>query len=183
METFSRIRFALESAFDPTTMVSSSSALLSKITILIGGVVSMTYVHNDILQICSQISTQESNTNKNNRNYLIIEWEGSMVGDIIADGVVAIILQINGELKKISRKEKSWIYALRVGDYFSANKTELNIISDILQMQFGFTPEINEDLMLMTFFIDGNIVCIDHSEKKVRASVSRTILERFIKAF
>lgn len=182
IKTFSEIRFALEASFESVIPVRLGSTSFSEHTcILIGGLVSINYKSGKKIIINRNCSRNEKVFRKH-KTYLTLEWDSSNLANIIADGVLAVVLQTEEESKKIFDQEMVWMNALRVGDYHSANLAELHILIDILCLQFGPVCQIDEDSMVITFRIDEVWVRVDNSEKKVMVFDNLEVLARVQKA-
>jgi cleavage and polyadenylation specificity factor subunit 3 len=113
--------------------------------------------------------------------YVLIEWEAGTVADMLADGVVAVILQAKGEPKTLVAAEAARRAAYKRDDYHSANVAELHILAEMLAAQFGPADVDDEELMIVVN-TDGRKVVVDHRDKTVECYEDPALRERVERA-
>jgi len=69
--------------------------------------------------------------------HVVIEWEGGALGDLVADAVVAVVLQAAGEPASARRADAARRAALGRGDGEGARAAEADLVAALLRAQFG----------------------------------------------
>lgn len=179
---FSAIRLALEVMFEgvegagtwPVTGSPSASAKGGEcLSVTVGGVVSVTYHPAD------DVAGQDS--------HVVLEWEGGRHGDMVADAVVAVILQ-TFEAPAAATKAEAALHAARsAGDEDAAAVAELHLMAALLRSQYG-PAHVDEEEGSIELSVDQLIVVVEHKSGKVicgdaglRARIERS-LERLAAA-
>lgn len=98
--------------------------------------------------------------------HLILEWEGGTLADMLADGVVAVVLQQVGEPRALVAAEKARRSALDSSDLHAACLAELRIVAEMLQAQFG-PVQVDEASLTLVLQSDGRVATVDHREQRV----------------
>ncbi|MEW5313014.1 MAG: hypothetical protein WDW38_004610 [Sanguina aurantia] len=73
-----------------------------------------------------------------------IEWEGGRVGDMVADAVIAVLLQSAGESPTASAADVARRAALQGGDPGAVLATELRLVAALMSCQYG--PAVVDDV-------------------------------------
>jgi cleavage and polyadenylation specificity factor subunit 3 len=68
---------------------------------------------------------------------IVLEWCGGSDADMVADAVVAVVLQAAGQPPGLSAIEVQRHKALQAGDHEAAEHAELGIVTALLNAQFG----------------------------------------------
>jgi cleavage and polyadenylation specificity factor subunit 3 len=69
--------------------------------------------------------------------HAIVEWEGGALADLVADAVVAVVLQSAGEPRAAARADAARRAALGRGDRAAAREAEADLVAALLRAQFG----------------------------------------------
>ena len=99
-------------------------------------------------------------------SHVLIEWQGGSKGDLVADAVIAVILQAAGEPPGASAAEEQRRKATAAGDAVGAAAAEMALTAALLRAQFGEVV-VNEDLGIIKIVTDGVEVVVDHFGRKV----------------
>lgn len=102
-------------------------------------------------------------------SHVIVQWEGGPVGDMVADAVIAVILQTGGEPLAVAEAEKARQKAVEDRDLEAAVCAELQMIAALMQAHFG-NSAIDTDNGVVRLEIDGTVVVIDHKSSKVHCT-------------
>uniref|UniRef100_A0A7R9Y201 Cleavage and polyadenylation specificity factor subunit 3 n=1 Tax=Prasinoderma coloniale TaxID=156133 RepID=A0A7R9Y201_9VIRI len=96
---------------------------------------------------------------------LVLEWESDPVADMVADAIVAVVMQLEEE-PALAAAEENLRRARSREDAEAAEAAELEILSALLAAQFG-RVETDEELRLLTFSVDGIAVTVRHNDKSI----------------
>jgi cleavage and polyadenylation specificity factor subunit 3 len=91
---------------------------------------------------------------------VLLEWLGGAEADMIADAVVAVVLQAAGQPPGISQVEIARHKALQAGDAVGAAKAEMGLMAALLGAQFG-TAEVDHDQGVIFVDVDGRHVIVN----------------------
>ena len=69
--------------------------------------------------------------------HAVLEWSGGPEADMVADAVVAVILQAAGQPPGLADVELQRLKAIRAGDVAAVEAAELGITTQLLGAQFG----------------------------------------------
>jgi len=78
-----------------------------------------------------------ANPEQGHGRHVVIEWEGGALGDLVADAVVAVVLQAAGEPRAAARADAARRAALGRGDRAAARDAEADLVAALLRAQFG----------------------------------------------
>lgn len=98
--------------------------------------------------------------------HVVLEWAGGSKGDVVADAVLAVLLQTAGEPSGAAKAEAARQAALAAGDVAGALHAEMQLAGMLLQAQFG-PVEVNETLGQIKLEVDESQVVVDHVHGKV----------------
>lgn len=114
--------------------------------------------------------------------HVVLEWAGGSKGDVVADAVLAVLLQTAGEPAGAAAIEQRRAEALADGDVAAALKAELQLAGMLLAAQFG-PVDVNETTGQISWLVDGVSVVVDVVGSKVschnealRARVEKVML-------
>ncbi|PNH09617.1 Cleavage and polyadenylation specificity factor subunit 3-I [Tetrabaena socialis] len=99
-------------------------------------------------------------------SHVVLEWEGGRQGDMVADGVIAVVLQAVGEPAGAATAESAMLRARADGDEASAAAAELHLMAALLRGQFG-PAAVDEAAGSISLSVDGVAVSVDHRGGKV----------------
>jgi cleavage and polyadenylation specificity factor subunit 3 len=99
-------------------------------------------------------------------SHVLVEWQGGSKGDLVADAVIAVILQAGGEPPGASAAEEQRRKALAAEDEVGAAAAEMALLAALLRAQFGDVV-VNDDLGMIKIVTDGVEVVVDHFGRKV----------------
>lgn len=99
-------------------------------------------------------------------SHVVVEWEGGAVGDMVADAVVAVVLQATGEPPGAALAEEARRQALAAGDVDAVAAAELQLLAALLGSQFG-PAVVDAAKQLITVDVDGEVVSVDYRTSKV----------------
>lgn len=148
---FSEVRLALELMFEGVHGTGDLGHVQGveggQEAIRVGGFVTVTY------------------ESREDKDRVILEWIGGSEADMIADAVVAIVLQAAGQPPGISNVEMTRYKALQAGDTDGAAKAELDLLTAMLGAQFG-DAQVDKDQGIIFLDVDGRHVIINASDEK-----------------
>lgn len=98
--------------------------------------------------------------------HVVLEWEGGAIGDMVADAVVAVLLQAAGEPAGAAEAEEARRQALLQGDIETAVEAELQLMAAVLRAQFGIA-HVQSEMGQVVVEVDGQVVIVDHKNGKV----------------
>ena len=112
---------------------------------------------------------------------VILEWFGGSEADMVADAVVAVVLQAAGEPPGLADVEIQRHWALQAGDLETAAAAELGILTSLLGAQFG-PARVDLAQGLIFVDVDGRHVIVNSKSGKVQCAedVLRLRVERAI---
>ena len=87
--------------------------------------------------------------------HLVLEWCGGPESDVLADAVVAVVLQASGSPPALSAIEEQRAAALKRGDAAAAEAAELGITTELLGAQFGPARVDPEQVPICTLLLPG----------------------------
>jgi cleavage and polyadenylation specificity factor subunit 3 len=93
-------------------------------------------------------------------SHVVLEWAGGSKGDVVADAVLAVLLQLAGEPEGASELEQQRAAALADGDVAAALTAELQLAGMLLSAQFG-SVDVNETAGQISWSVDGAGVVVD----------------------
>lgn len=99
-------------------------------------------------------------------SHVVLEWAGGSKGDVVADAVLAVLLQAAGEPSGADAVEQQRQAALAAGDVSAALQAELQLAAMLLQAQFG-PVVVNEAAGSISWEVDGVAVVVDQLHGKV----------------
>ncbi|PNW75066.1 hypothetical protein CHLRE_12g498050v5 [Chlamydomonas reinhardtii] len=99
-------------------------------------------------------------------SHVVLEWEGGRQGDMVADAVVAVVLQSIGEPPEATSAESAMLAARAAGDEAAAAAAELHLIGALLRGQFG-PAAVDEAGGLVRLDVDGVEAAVDYRAGKV----------------
>jgi cleavage and polyadenylation specificity factor subunit 3 len=173
---FSDIRLALEVMFEgvegsgqlPVKSVQQPSSEATQSSSTSSG--SATDAAEDHLAVCvGDIVTVKYRPGQPKLGYeshVVLEWAGGSKGDVVADAVLAVLLQAAGEPSGAAKAEAARQAALESGDTAAAVRAEMQLAAVLLAAQFG-PVEVDEKLGRITMVVDGVEILIDHATGKV----------------
>jgi len=116
--------------------------------------------------------------------HVVLQWESDPVADMLADSVVAIILQMQDS--PIARAETAREAALRAEDMEGVRKAELEIVHKLMQAHFG-PAQLDEEAGCIAFETAGAPCTVHHQPHPAMALVEcvdealKTRVERVLK--
>ncbi|GFR43562.1 hypothetical protein Agub_g4655 [Astrephomene gubernaculifera] len=158
---FSVIRLALEVMFEgvegagtlPVTSVAGAAGKGGEVlAVVVGDTVTVRYVPAD------DAAGVDS--------HVVLEWEGGRQGDMVADAVIAVVLQTAGEPPAAASAESAMLAARAAGDEAAASAAELHLIAALLRSQYG-PAAVDEARGVINLTVDGAAAVVDHREGKV----------------
>ncbi|KAF6258928.1 beta-lactamase-like protein [Scenedesmus sp. NREL 46B-D3] len=99
-------------------------------------------------------------------SHVVLEWAGGSKGDVVADAVLAVLLQAAGEPSGAAKAEAARQAALAAGDVAGALRAEMQLAGVLLAAQFG-PVEVLEAAGQIQLQVDGAEVVVDHVHGKV----------------
>lgn len=99
-------------------------------------------------------------------SHVVLEWAGGSKGDVVADAVLAVLLQTAGEPSGAAKAEAARQAALAAGDAGAAVLAEMQLAGMLLAAQFG-PVKVKELAGQIEFAVDGVDVLVDHLHGKV----------------
>jgi hypothetical protein len=101
-------------------------------------------------------------------SHAVVKWRGGAVGDMMADAVVAVILQAAGEPPAAAAAEAARAAALAAGDAEAAVGAEMELAASLLRAQFGVEGVVMDAGALeMRMAVDGVDLKVDYKGVKV----------------
>lgn len=113
--------------------------------------------------------------------HVLLEWEAGSASDMLADGIVSVILQAKGEPKALVAAERARKSAYDSNDLCAANAAELRILAQLLGAQFGHV-EVEEATLVLTVYSDGKEVRVDYREGTVTCEEDGALRDRVERA-
>lgn len=107
---------------------------------------------------------------------VILEWIGGAEADMIADAVIAIVLQAAGQPPGISKVEMQRYSALQAGNIEEAVKAELDLFTRLLGAQYG-EAQLDEDQGVIFLDVDGRHVIVNVSSDKMDVQCADAMLK------
>ncbi|GIL98418.1 hypothetical protein Vretimale_3784 [Volvox reticuliferus] len=98
--------------------------------------------------------------------HVVLEWEGGRHGDMVADAVIAVVLQAVGEPVEATNAESAMIRARAAGDEAAEAAAELQLIAALLRSQYG-TAVVDESGGSISLTVDGVSALVDYRAGKV----------------
>jgi cleavage and polyadenylation specificity factor subunit 3 len=99
-------------------------------------------------------------------SHVVLEWAGGSKGDVVADAVLAVLLQAAGEPSGAAKAEAARQAALAAGDVAGAFHAEMQLAGMLLAAQFG-PVAVSEAAGQIQMQVDGVEVSVDHVHGKV----------------
>ncbi|WIA30437.1 hypothetical protein OEZ86_000521 [Tetradesmus obliquus] len=99
-------------------------------------------------------------------SHVVLEWAGGSKGDVVADAVLAVLLQAAGEPSGAAKAEAARQAALAAGDVAGALHAEMQLAGLLLAAQFG-PVVVSEAAGQIQMQVDGVEVVVDHVHGKV----------------
>jgi cleavage and polyadenylation specificity factor subunit 3 len=99
-------------------------------------------------------------------SHVVLEWAGGSKGDVVADAVLAVLLQAAGEPSGAAKAEAVRQAALAAGDVAGALHAEMQLAGMLLAAQFG-PVAVSEAAGQIRMQVDGVEVVVDHVHGKV----------------
>eukprot|EP00891_Asterochloris_glomerata_P003167 jgi/Astpho2/3167/fgenesh1_pm.00052_%23_3_t len=153
---FAEVRLALELMFEGTQGT--------------GDLAQVTGTTGEILRIGTAVTiTYQAKTEQQPRPCVILEWEGGPMNDMIADAVIAVILQSSGEPHNLAQQEAARRDALAAQDPAVVRRQEMYIIATLLNSQFG-PARVDEEQGLVLLEVDSQHVIVDPRTRSVQCS-------------
>jgi cleavage and polyadenylation specificity factor subunit 3 len=169
---FSEIRLALEIMFEgiegaghlpvksaqpPGSSSSSSGPGASK-----AGPASSADVQEECVEVGEivRVRYRRANDTLGYDTHVVLEWAGGSKGDVVADAVLAVLLQTAGEPAGAAELELRRATALADGDVGAAVLAELQLAGMLLAAQFG-PVDVNETTGQISWNVDGVEVVVD----------------------
>ncbi|PRW05865.1 Cleavage and polyadenylation specificity factor subunit 3 [Chlorella sorokiniana] len=161
---FSEVRLALEMMFEGTqgagdlgrVDAAGSPSRSGAQMLRIGDAVTLTYQPSDAA------ASGASGT-------VVLEWCGGSDADMVADAVVAVVLQAAGQPPGLPAIEVQRHKALAAGDVEAAAAAEAGIITSLLGAQFG-PARVDADQGLIFVDVDGQHVVVNAKSGKVQCA-------------
>ena len=160
---FSEVRLALEIMFEGvqgTGDLGAVSAAASGQLLRIGNVVTIAY---------EGPSEKERTESEKESGKVVLEWTGGSEADMIADAVVAVILQAAGQPPGVSEAEVARHKALQAGDVDAAAQAEVGLMVALLSAQFG-PAKVDTEQGIIFVDVDGKHVVINTKGGKVQCA-------------
>lgn len=171
--TFSDVRLALEMTFDDIAAVQvqhdddDDAQSTKQVSLRVGDCVSVTH-----------------SSSKPDR--IMLEWRGGPEADMIADAVIALILQSADEPPGICELEEKMFKAIKSGDTKSATMAQIKLLSQLLNAQFGSTKLDEKQgiilvqvdgkhVVLRTDLDSGHVIDIQCADSALRSRVERAV--------
>lgn len=162
---FSDVRLALELTFDDIAAVESAQT-----------------EHEVSLRIGDSVTVTHSAATKDR---VLLEWLGGTEADMIADAVIAMVLQSAGEPAGICDAEERMLAAIKSGDNQGAVLAEMGLVSKLLDAQFGKTRidekqgiifvDVDGKHVILTTDLDTGDVDIKCADTQLKARVERAV--------
>jgi len=100
---------------------------------------------------------------------VVLEWVGGSEADMIADAVVAVVLQAAGQPPGVCTAELQRHKALQAGDVDGAMRAELGLIAALMGAQYG-PSEVDSEQGIIFVKVDDRHVIIDARSGKVQCA-------------
>jgi len=100
---------------------------------------------------------------------VVLEWVGGSEADMMADAVVAVVLQSAGQPPAVCDAELVRHKALQAGDMEAATRAELGLVSALMSTQFG-PAQVDEEQSLVFVDVDGKHVIINGKSGQVQCA-------------
>lgn len=107
-----------------------------------------------------RVRYRPANTALGYGTHVVLEWAGGSKGDVVADAVLAVLLQTAGEPAEAAAAEQRRQAALVSGDVAAAVAAELQLAGMLLAAQFG-PVDVNETTGQISWAVDGVAVAVD----------------------
>jgi len=108
-------------------------------------------------EITLKIGDEVTVTHTSSGDRVLLEWIGGGKADMIADAVIAMILQSADEPAGICEVEESMLNLIKSGDRRGAMLAEMKLISQLLDVQFG-SSTVDEKQGIIFVDVDGKHV-------------------------
>jgi cleavage and polyadenylation specificity factor subunit 3 len=99
-------------------------------------------------------------------SHVVLEWAGGSKGDVVADAVLAVLLQTAGEPAGAAELEQRRSAAMADGDVAAALAAEVQLAGMLLSAQFG-PVDVQESTGHISWCVDGVEVSVDVVGHKV----------------
>lgn len=160
---FSEVRLALELMFEGvqgTGDLGAVSATPSGQLLRIGNAVTVAYEAS---------GGKGSGEGAKDGGRVVLEWTGGSEADMIADAVVAVVLQAAGQPPGVSEAEVARHNALQAGDAEGAAQAEVGLTVALLGAQFG-PARVDTEQGIIFVDVDGKHVVINSKSGKVQCA-------------
>lgn len=124
-------------------------------------------------------------THSGRADRVLLEWIGGSKADLIADAVIAMILQSADEPAGICEIEESMFKSIKAGDTKSAMLEEMKLISQLLDVQFGSSTvdekqgiiflDVDGKHVILTTDMDSGDVIVKSADSALKARVERAV--------
>jgi cleavage and polyadenylation specificity factor subunit 3 len=104
--------------------------------------------------------------------HVVVEWEGGSQGDLLADAVIAVLLQAAEEPPAASAAEAARRAALQQGDAAGAAAAEMALAAELLKVQFG-SVRVDVENGVLVVDLDGVECVVDAGLSKVSCADER----------
>eukprot|EP00879_Flechtneria_rotunda_P030549 GHRR01033195.1.p1 GENE.GHRR01033195.1~~GHRR01033195.1.p1 ORF type:complete len:643 (+),score=196.64 GHRR01033195.1:256-2184(+) len=106
------------------------------------------------------------NTALGYESHVVLEWAGGSKGDVVADAVLAVLLQTAGQPPAAAQAEDALRKAVAVGDGSAATEAEMQLAGALLAQQFG-PADVNTTTGQIHLEVDGVGVLVEWVAGKV----------------
>ncbi|GMH41155.1 hypothetical protein BSKO_09065 [Bryopsis sp. KO-2023] len=180
--SFEDLRLALEMIFDGVDFGGTHIGNIKRMktgdkgcgeAIMINGLVGLTHMPGDSAEGYD--------------SHVVLEWQGGPMGDMVADAIIAALLQATGEFPELANAEKKRRNCLSKGDVHGTQLAELEMLHQLMKAQYG-EAEMNEvegtvslkanDMHVLIENWSGKVDCEDPT---VKARIQKTV-DRFQEA-
>lgn len=179
---FSDVRLALELTFDDVAAIEAVHNFDSSEDNNENNKLDDTEKDRDItLRVGDNITL----THRNAEDRVLLEWVGGSKSDLIADAVIAMILQSSDEPAGICELEEAMFKSIKSGDTNGAMLAEMKLISNLLDVQFGSSTvdekqgiifvDVDGKHVVLTTDMDSGDVTVKSADASLKARVERAV--------
>lgn len=180
--SFSDVRLALELTFDD---VASVEAVHNVNDSEAGNDTNKMSDAEGDREITLRIGDEVTVTHSSSDDRILLEWIGGSKADMIADAVIAMILQSAEEPAGICEVEETMLKLMKSGDTRGAMLAEMKLISQLLDVQFGNSTvdekqgiifvDVDGKHVFLTTDLDSGDVTIKSADTALKARVERAV--------
>ncbi|KAK9858462.1 hypothetical protein WJX84_012388, partial [Apatococcus fuscideae] len=120
----------------------------------------------EAIRVCEAVTVTYKPGQGEQMAHVVLEWESMAAADLVADAIIAVLLQAGEEPIELSAAEKARQQAVESGDTEAAADAEMQIVVALLRSQFG-SADIDHQAGIIFLRVDERMVVINMKTREV----------------